>query len=76
MGVKHLSDKNQSIILSMGMINWAVSQKHSSLEKEGVVIPHQAVSPLKTGFVSAHTWFCYSNTKDMKRYLKAFKIVF
>lgn len=55
MGVRHLSDKNQSIILRMGMINGAVSQKHSSLEKEGMVIPHQAVSLLKTGFVSAHT---------------------
>lgn len=76
MGVKHLSDKKQSIILRMGMINWAVSQKHSSLEKEGMVIPHQTVSQLNTDFVSAHTWFCYSNCRRYKEIFKSIQNCF
>jgi len=46
--VRHLSDKNQSIIRRTDTINQAISQKHSSLEKEGMVIPQQAISQVKT----------------------------
>lgn len=75
-GVRHLSDKNQSIVLRTEMINWAVSQKHSSLEKEGMVIPHQATSQVKTDFVSAHTWFCYSNYQRYKEIFKSIQNCF
>lgn len=46
--VRHLSDKNQSIVCRMGTINRAVNENHPSLEKEATVIPQQAASQIKT----------------------------
>lgn len=72
-GVRHLSDKNQSITCRMDTINRAVSQKHSSLEKEGMVIPQQAISQVKTRYV---LFQLIPNsitviTKDISRYLNS-----